>query len=75
MPSARKLPLAAVLANACGVFLIAAGLLGLFAPEAVAFIPALADRTTAWTLLAAGVAVDVGAVITILSHLQSRASR
>lgn len=67
-----SLPIGAVAVNALGGLFLAAGLLGLFAPDALNAVPALKDPTTAWSLLGAGIALDVGAAVTIVGHLRSR---
>jgi len=65
-------PIGAAIVNALGGLLIAAGLVGLFAPEILTSVPALKDPATAWTLVGVGIALDVGAACTIVSHLRSR---
>jgi hypothetical protein len=55
-----------------GGLLIAAGAIGLFAPGALPQIPALADPATAWTLLGAGIALDLGAAAVIVQRMRSR---
>lgn len=67
-----SLPVGAVAVNALGGLFIAAGALGLFAPDVLNAVPALRDPTTAWTLLGAGIALDVGAAVVIVGHLRSR---
>lgn len=65
-------PIGAVVANAVGVLLLAAGLVGLLVPDLANAVPALGDPTTAWTLLGAGIALDVGAAVAIVAHFRSR---
>jgi hypothetical protein len=70
--SKRVVPLGAIIVNGFGGLLIAAGAIGLFAPGALPQIPALADPATAWTLLGAGIALDLGAAAVIVQRMRSR---
>ncbi len=70
--SKRAVPLGAIIVNGVGGLLIAAGAIGLFAPGALPQVPALADPATAWTLLGAGIALDVGAAVVILQRLRAK---
>lgn len=65
-------PVGAVAVNALGMSCLVAGLLGLFAPQVLDALPALRDPTTAWTLLGVGIVLDVGAAVSIVTHLRSR---
>lgn len=65
-------PFGAVVVHVLGALLLGVGCVGLFAPEILSAVPALTDRTTALTLLGAGVALDVGAAIVIVGHLRAR---
>jgi hypothetical protein len=69
------LPLGAVAVNVMGGLFIAAGLIGLFAPDVVKAVPALTDPTTAWSLVGVGIALDVGAALTLLGHVRARQQR
>lgn len=65
-------PFGAVLASACGTAMMAAGLIALVAPEVAKMVPGLTDAATAWALIAAGIAIEAGAMVTILRRIQPR---
>lgn len=70
--SGGGLPLGAIAANVVGGLFLAAGVLGLYAPDALGAVPALKDPATAWTLIGVGALLDLGAAATIMGHLKSR---
>ncbi|MGE0386827.1 MAG: hypothetical protein AB7Q97_19045 [Gammaproteobacteria bacterium] len=65
------IPLHLLLANAVGAVMIGLGLVGLFAPQ---MVPALARPAVAYALIGSGLALDIGSVASIVSHL-SKARR
>lgn len=69
------LPMGAVAVNVLGGLFLAVGLLGLFAPDVLKAVPALTDPMTAWSLVGVGIALDVGAALTILGHVRARQQR
>lgn len=69
------LPMGAVAVNVLGGLFLAVGLMGLFAPDVLKAVPALTDPTTAWSLVGVGIALDVGAALTILGHVRARQQR
>lgn len=70
--TAATFPLWALGVNAVGALFLAAGLLGVFAPAVLDAVPALQDPATAWTLLGAGIALDLGGAWAIVSHMRAR---
>jgi hypothetical protein len=66
------LPAGAIAVNVLGGLFLAAGLLGLFAPDVLGAVPALTDPATAWSLVGVGIALDVGAALTIVGHVRAR---
>lgn len=69
------LPMGAIAVNVLGGLFLAVGLLGLFAPDVLKAVPALTDPMTAWSLVGVGIALDVGAALTILGHVRARQQR
>lgn len=69
------LPMGAVAVNVLGGLFLAVGLMGLFAPDVLKAVPALTDPMTAWSLVGVGIALDVGAALTILGHVRARQQR
>lgn len=65
-------PIGAVAVHALGGLFLAVGFVGLFVPELLGAFPALTDRMTAWTLLGAGIALDIGAALAIIGHARKR---
>jgi hypothetical protein len=58
--------------NVLGTLMLAAGVAGLFAPAALAAVPALADPATAWTLTLAGLVLDAYSTLLIVQSLRRR---
>lgn len=69
------LPMGAIAVNVLGGLFLAAGLLGVFAPDVLKAVPALTDPATAWSLVGVGIALDVGAALIILGHVRARQQR
>jgi fluoride ion exporter CrcB/FEX len=59
----NRIPLPLLLVNGVGALMMAAGMMGLVAPDAV---PALARPAVAYALLGAGLMLDAAAVMSIL---------
>ena len=64
----RELPAAALAVNLVGALMVAAGIAGLVVPEIGESVPALADAPTAWTLIGAGLALDVWSILAIVQR-------
>ena len=65
-PEHRELPAAALAINLLGALLLAAGIAALVVPEISESIPALADTSTAWTLIGVGLFLDVWSIVSIV---------
>lgn len=61
-----------IMANAVGSLMLAGGVAGLFVPDISKFAPALADRPTAWLLIAVGVAIEIGTSIALIRQARNR---
>lgn len=64
-----KLPPQFFAATSMASLFLAAGILGLFAPEV---IPALADKAVVWSLLGVGIALDGWAVFLLMQASRKR---
>lgn len=67
----RKPPFGAMVASGFGTFLLAIGITGLINSPLTQLVPALADRTTVFALIAVGLVIEIGAVVSILQHRNS----
>jgi fluoride ion exporter CrcB/FEX len=65
-PQHRELPIGALAINLLGALLLAAGVAALVLPDIGESVPALADTTTAWSLIGVGLALDGWSIVTIV---------
>ena len=62
--SAPKLPIGVLILNMLGSIALAAGVAGLFVPEAVPF---LSSPAVAWALICVGLMLEIASVVQILA--------
>lgn len=67
--ASNPIPLPLLVLNGVGAMMMAAGVMGLFAPDAV---PALAAPAVAYSLFAVGLSLDAVAVLSILRVVAHR---
>ena len=62
----RELPAVALAINLLGALLLVAGIAALIVRDIGESVPALADRTTAWSLIGVGLLLDAWSIATIV---------